>query len=70
MDMLEVPNRVSTRYLTMMLDGPARTWLENLSDDSVRTWTELKEKFIKNLQGTFKRPSIIIDLEHCVQKEG
>src|SRR3954463_13425552 len=54
----------------MMLDGPARTWLQNLPDNSVHTWIELKEKFIKNFQGTCKRPSIIVDLEHCVQREG
>ena len=26
-DMLEVPYGVCARYLTMVLDGPARTWL-------------------------------------------
>src|SRR3954471_4698625 len=31
---------------------------------------DLKEKFIKNFQGTGKRDTTIADLEHCVQKEG
>ena len=56
MDMLEVPNGGCARYLTMMLDGPARTWLQNFPDDSIRTWEKFKEKFIKNFQGTCKRP--------------
>ena len=56
MDMLEVSDGVSAQYLTMMLDELARTWLQNLPDDSVRTWVELKEKFIKNFQGTANAP--------------
>src|SRR4051812_47219759 len=70
MDMIEVSDGVCARYITMMLDRPARTWLQNLPDDSVHTWIELKEKFIKNSQGTCKNPSTIVDLKHCVQKEG
>src|SRR3954471_93695 len=31
---------------------------------------DLKEKFIKNFQGTGKRDTTIVDLEHCVKKEG
>jgi len=70
MDMLQVSDGVCTRYLTMMMEGSARTWLKNLPKNSTNSWSELKEKFIKNFQGTCKRPTTIIDLEHCVQKEG
>ena len=70
MDMLEASDGVCARYLTMMLEGPARTWLKNLPPNSIHTWQELKDRFIKNFQGTCKRPTTIIDLEHCVQKEG
>lgn len=70
MDMLEVSDGVCARYLTMMLEGPAQTWLKNLPPNSVHTWQELKDHFIKNFQGTCKCPTTIIDLEHCVQKEG
>ena len=30
MDMLEVSDAVCAHYRTMMLEGPARTWLKNL----------------------------------------
>ena len=30
MDMLDVSDAVCAKYLTMMLEGPARTWLKNL----------------------------------------
>ena len=70
MDMLRVSTGVCARYLTMMMEGPARTWLKNLPENSINSWSELKEKFIKNFQGTCKHPTTIIDLEHCVHKEG
>ena len=70
MDMLQVSDGVCARYLTMMMEGPARTWLKNLPENSVHSWSEMKEKFIKNFQGTCRRATTIVDLEHCVQKEG
>src|SRR4051812_20075326 len=54
----------------MMLEGPARTWFKNLPEDSITSWADLKEKFIKNCQGTCRRATTIVDLEHCIQKEG
>ena len=70
MDMLQASDGVCARYLTMMLEGPARTWLKNLPENSISSWSELKEKFVKNFQGTCRRATTIIDLEHCVQKDG
>ena len=70
MDMLQHDDVVCARYFTMMLEGPARKWFKNLSENSVTSWTDLKEKFIKNFQGTYRRATMIVDLEHCVQKEG
>ena len=66
MDMLDVSDAVCTKYLTMMLEGPARTWLKNLPPNSINTWAELKARFIKHFQGTCKRPMTIVDLQHCV----
>ena len=54
----------------MMLDGPARIQFKNLPENFVTSWTDLKDKFIKNLQGTCKRAMTIVDFEHYVQKEG
>ena len=70
MEILEVSDAVCARYLSMMLEGPAKSWLKNLPPNSINSWHELKEQFIKNFQGTCKRPTTIIDLENCAQKEG
>ena len=35
MDMLDVSEAVCARYFTMMLEGTARTWLKNLSPNSI-----------------------------------
>ncbi|KAI5011600.1 hypothetical protein ZWY2020_013737 [Hordeum vulgare] len=68
MDMLDVNEAVCARYFTMMLEGSARTWLKNLPPNSIQSWAELKERFIKNFRGTCKRPMTIVDLQHCVQR--
>ena len=70
MDLLQATDGVCARYFTMMLEGPARIWFKNLPENFVTSWVDLKEKFIKNFQGTCKRAITIFDLEHCVQKEG
>ena len=48
MDMLDVSDAVCAKYLTMMLEGLAHTCLKNLPPNSINTWAELKERFIKN----------------------
>ncbi|KAI5021826.1 hypothetical protein ZWY2020_058556 [Hordeum vulgare] len=68
MDMLDVNEAVCAKYFTMMLEGTARAWLKNLPPNSINTWAELKERFIKNFCGTCKRPMTIVDLQHCVQR--
>ncbi|KAI5012936.1 hypothetical protein ZWY2020_025202 [Hordeum vulgare] len=68
MDMLDVSEAVCAKYFKMMLEGTARTWLKNLPPNSIQTWPELKERFVKNFRGTCKRPMTIVDLQHCVQR--
>ena len=68
MDMLDVSDAVCTKYLTIMLEGPAQTWLKHLPPNSINTWAELKERFIKNFQGTCKKPMTIVDLQHYVNE--
>ena len=66
---LEPTNWIESYELAMdMLEGPARTWLKNLPGNSINSWQELKECFIKNFQETCKHP--IVDLQHCIQREG
>ena len=70
MDMLQASDGVCARYLTMMMEGTARNQLKNLPKNAINSWSELKEKFIKNFQGRCRCATTIVDLEHYVQKEG
>jgi hypothetical protein len=53
----------------MMLEGLARSWLKSLPPNSINSWTELKQCFIKKIEGTCKRPKTIVDLQHCIQRD-
>ena len=66
MEMLDVNDAVCAKYFTMLLDGPARTWLKGLPPNSINSSEELKAQFIKNFQGTCKQPLTIINLDNCV----
>jgi hypothetical protein len=48
--------RVAVRYAPLMLAGSARTWLNSLSALQINSWHDFKEVFIKNFNGTYKRP--------------
>ena len=54
----------------MMLDGPARTWLKGLAANSIRSWADLKARFIQKFKDACKQPLSILDLDSCVQGEG
>src|SRR4051812_4124471 len=64
MDMLQANDGVCACYFTMMLEGPTRIWFKNLPENSITSWTDLKEKILKNFQGTCRRATTIVDLEH------
>ena len=68
--MLDVNDAACAKYFTMMWDGPARTWLKGLPPNSIRSWAELKTRFIQNFKDTCKQPMSILDLDSCVQGEG
>ena len=51
MDMMDVSSAVCAKYLTMTLEGPAHTWQKNLHPNSINTWAELKDHFIKKNPG-------------------
>ena len=56
MEMLDVGDSACAKYFTMMLDGPARTWLKSLPANSIGSWAELKRRFIQNFKDTCKQP--------------
>ena len=70
MELLDVDDAACAKYFTMMLDGPARTWLKGLPSNSIRSWAELKAHFIQKFKDTCKQPLSILDLDSCVQGEG
>ena len=58
------------RNLLLFLADSARTWLEHLPSNRIQNWTDLKEIFLGNFQGTYKRPRNPWDLKNCRQKAG
>ena len=70
MELLEVSDAVCAKYFRMMLDMTARTWLKGLPANSIRSWAELKARFIQNFKDTCKQPMSIVDLDACAQEEG
>jgi hypothetical protein len=53
--------------ILLFLANSARTWLDH-RPDSIRGWTDLKEIFVGNFQGTYTRPRNPWDLKKCLQK--
>jgi hypothetical protein len=48
--------RLAVRYVPLMLQGSARTWLNSMSALRINLWFDFKEAFIKNFTGTCKQP--------------
>ncbi|KAI5014694.1 hypothetical protein ZWY2020_056084 [Hordeum vulgare] len=59
---------VAVRYVPLMLVGSARTWLNSLPADSVNSWVDFEETFVRNFTGTYKRPGRPRELAMCIQK--
>jgi hypothetical protein len=58
------------KILPLYLDDSARTWLEHLPCDKIQDWTELRQIFIGNFQGTYTRPGKQWELRNCKQQPG
>ena len=48
--------RVAVRYVPLMLQGSARTWLNILPTKSINSWLDFEEVFNRNFTGTYLRP--------------
>jgi len=44
------------RNLPLFLADSARAWLEHLPSNAIQSWADLREIFVGNFQGTYKRP--------------
>src|ERR1041384_7194149 len=54
-------------HLPLMLEGSARTWLNQLPPNNIWVWEDLVRVFVKNFEGTYKRPGGLTELQLCVQ---
>ena len=59
--------RVAMKYISLMFQGTARTWLNSLKPRSINSWVDFTEAFIRNLTSTYKRPPKPRQLSFCVQ---
>ena len=62
--------RVAMHYIPLMLQGSARTWLNNLPNESVNSWLDFEEVFKRNFTNTYQRPGNAHQLAMCTQNEG
>ena len=60
-------DEIAMMHLPLMLEGLARTWLNQLPPNSIWVWEDLVRVFVKNFEGTYKRPGGLTELQLCVQ---
>jgi hypothetical protein len=56
--------------LPLFLADSARTWFEHLPADRIHNWSDLKEIFVGNFQGTYEHPENPWDLKNYQQMPG
>jgi hypothetical protein len=61
-------DEIAMMHLPLMLEGSARTWLNQLPPNSIWIWEDLVRVFVKNFEGTYKRPGGLAELQLCTQK--
>ena len=60
---------MACHMLQLYLVGPARVWLNDLPENSIFCWFDLKIAFEAHFNGTYKRPHTASDLQACIQKK-
>jgi hypothetical protein len=55
--------------LQLHLTGAARSWLNTLPNDSIRSWGELESQFARNFHSTYKCPASLEEVKSCVQRK-
>ena len=48
--------RVAVKYVPLMLQGTARTWLNSLKPNSINGWLDFTDAFTRNFTSTYKHP--------------
>jgi hypothetical protein len=55
--------------LQLHLTSAARSWLNTLPNDSIRSWGELESQFARNFHSTYKRPASLEEIKSCIQRK-
>jgi hypothetical protein len=58
------------KNLSLYLGDSARTWLEHLPRDKIQDWTDLRQVFVSNFQGTYMCPGKQWEPRNCKQQPG
>ena len=53
---------VAPCFLPLMLEGTARSWIENLPEKSIHNWRDMEKVFTQHFQDTYKGPNTYTDL--------
>ena len=61
---------LAARYLPLMMDGANRQWINTLPKDSIDSWEDMRNAFIKHFEGSYSHATTVEDLKRCVQREG
>jgi hypothetical protein len=61
---------IAMQSLQLHLTGAARSWLNTLPNDSIRSWGELENQFARNFFSTYKRPASLEEVKSCIQQKG
>jgi hypothetical protein len=56
--------------LQLHLTDAARSWLNTLPNDSIGSWGESENQFVRNFHSTYKRPASLEEVKSCVQQKG
>jgi hypothetical protein len=67
MTIKNISEMIMTCYLPMMMKGMARNWIQGLPTNNIHSWNNMRRIFIRNFEGTYKRPATDKDIAECVQ---
>jgi hypothetical protein len=56
--------------LQLHLTGAAQSWLNTLPNDSIGSWGELENQFMRNFRSTYKHPASLEEVKSYVQQKG
>jgi hypothetical protein len=67
---LGVTKATAMQSLQLHLTGAAWSWLNTLPNESIGSWGELKNQFVKDFCSTYKRLASLEEVKACVQRKG